>query len=255
MRALLLSPSIPPLTSSSRRRCLGAALFALSLVSGSGSVSMMIGCANRGMVTPGRDGGSGGSDGATTETKVDLPGMDLGSGGSGGDGGISDAPRETYEAAPLPCNTRFNFEMGMTYGAKLDPAATGFMSVGATTEHTQCGLGALLIMARFSGTTGPTARGVVLIDLPPAEQNLAGKTLSLGVSAAPPVMPGPTVSVSLITPAGYVDFPTIRNIPGVFFQGSYTVPATATSVSAIVLQATDPSGYTGKLYIDEIDIK
>ncbi|HET6281342.1 MAG TPA: hypothetical protein VFH73_10255 [Polyangia bacterium] len=214
------------------------------------------GCANRGMVAP-RDGGGSGGGGGTTDAKVDIPGTDMGSGGGGGDGGNTDVPVEKYEATPPPCNTRFNFENGMTYGAKLGPATMmeAFKAVVAGTEHTQCGFGSLQLMTQFSGTTGNTIKGIVVIDLPMTE-NLAGKTLTIGVATELPATPSPTVSVSFVTATGFVDLPpVIKNIPATFLSTTHPIPATATAVSAIYIVATDSNSYTGKLYIDEIDIK
>jgi hypothetical protein len=246
MRALSLRPFIS---------FLGTALLALFL-----TIAGM-GCANRGMVAPnGRDGGSGGGGGAPGDTKQDM--ADLGGGGTGGgtggsDGGPTDTPGEKYEALPLPCMTRFNFEMGMIYGAKLGPTTMmeAFKSVTAGTEHTQCGFGSLQLMTQFSGTAGNSIKGIVIIDLPMPE-NLAGKTLTLGVATELPAMPSPSVSISFVTPTGFVDLPpVIRNIPATFMSTSHPIPATATSVSAIYIVATDSNNYTGKLYIDEIDIR
>jgi len=253
MRALSLRPFISSLASVTRGS-LGTALLALFLTMAG------MGCANRGMVAPnGRDSGPGGSGGASGDTKQDM--ADLGGGGSGGtggsDGGPTDTPGEKYEALPPPCNTRFNFEMGMTYGAKLGPTTMmeAFKAVTAGTEHTQCGFGSLQLMTQFTGTAGNSIKGIVIIDLPTPE-NLAGKTLTLGVATELPATPSPSVSISLVTPTGFVDLlPVIKNIPATFLSTSHLIPATATSVSAIYIVATDSNNYTGKLYIDEIDIK
>lgn len=222
-----------------------------------------IGCANRGMVAPSGDGG--GSGGSPTDTRLDISMTDLGSGGDTG-GGAPDRPREVYEAAPLPCNTRFNFENGATYGAMLGTDATmAFKAVGPGV-HTACGFGSLQITATFSGTMGATAKGTVVIDLP-APENLTGKTLSLKVSADPPIATGgPSLTLSLVSMGGFVDLPTIRNIPGGYSDLiSYPLPppapdagATTRDVSAvktIVIVGTDFNGFVGKLFIDELDIK
>jgi len=130
-----------------------------------------------------------------------------------------------------------------------------FKTVGLATEHTQCGFGSLEITTQFSGTSGNSIKGIVFIPLPMPE-NLAGKTLTIGVATELPATPSPSVSISFVTPTGFVDLPpVIRNIPETFLQTSHPIPATATSVSAIYIVATDSNNYTGKLYIAAIDIK
>jgi hypothetical protein len=221
------------------------------LLAGLTVASASAGCANRGMTVSSRDGG-GGNSGA--DLRLDLTDA-LADTGSDSDAFASETAREVmYEAAPLPCATRFNFEMNMIHGARLNPPGA-FMSLAHSGRHTSCGLGALEIMARFMGIMGDNARGIVLIDLMPPE-NLAGKMFSIRGAADPPVTPGPTLSVSLVTPGGYVDLlPVIRPLPGGYQKQDYLVPARATSVSQISIQVSDSNNYEGRIYIDEIDIK
>lgn len=233
------------------------ALLATGLLLGCGSITAVMIEPDAGGATPDgagglqavgaggavHDGGGGGVEGATRP--------DAGAGGAiGGTGGMGGVVTN-------PCPTRFNFEGGSIYGAKLGPATMmeAFKSIVLGTEHTMCGFGALQIAAQFSGTTGNSVKGIVVIDLPAAE-NWAGKTLSIGVATEFQVSPSPMVTISLVTPAGYVDLPSaIRNIPATFLATTHAVPASASSVNSIVITVLGVNGYAGKLYFDEIDIR
>lgn len=219
-------------------------------------------------------GGAGGTGGSPVDAGRDVASSGGTSGGSGGSGGTAGQPGSggsggmvatgsggTGGIPLIPCNTRFNFENGATYGAKLGTdGSMAFKAVG-TGLHTACGLGALQITAAFTGTMGATAKGTVVIDLP-APENMAGKTISLKASVDPvakPPLTGPSLTLSLVTPMGFVDLlPSIRNIPGGYTSTmSYPIPSNAgiMSVSSIVIVGTDVEGYVGKLYVDELDVK
>ena len=155
------------------------ASFVVSLALGS------LGCANRGMHAP-DDGGPGvaGSAG-TAAARAERAGRAAaaarragGTGGGptgvGGTGGQTSGAAGNCNVAATDagcrggaCSTMFNFETG-AQGAVINAGSTAFTSLMKSGTFTFCGAGALAINALFSGTSGPTTKGEVLINLPGA---------------------------------------------------------------------------------------
>ncbi|HXI59222.1 MAG TPA: hypothetical protein VNO55_24315 [Polyangia bacterium] len=238
-------------------------------------------CANRGMVST-DGGGSGGANGSGGGGGPGGSGGDsTGSGGSGGDviggsgggGGasvdlapmmdaISDAKEvrdvSTDHACPM---ATFTFESGQT-GVHLGTAvtATAAKSITTSTANRYCGQRALEITTTFSMMSGPSTKGEVLIDLTGAQQNLAGKTITINVSAIPEPMPSAYVALTLNTGGRPFDLvPNIKPLTSDWTTQSYKLPAGADGgimmVTNISIQIFDFSNYDGKIYIDDIDIR
>jgi hypothetical protein len=244
------------------------------------------GCANRGMVAPGELGGSGGAvtgvGGAGGTAGAAAAGGNVAAGGKGGgaagaggtagaggkgggggsnlDAGCSLTTDALVDHSTTSCGAMFNFESG-TDGATLLAGSQAFTSVAhATTPHTYCGAGALGIAATFSGTTGPTTKGEIDIPLgvDGGSANLSGKTLTVHVSASPAAC-GEDLrfKVLLDTTTGS---PTALSLNAV--TANYTTVSAslatvtgAAATNALAIQAFSVSGYTGTIYVDEIDIK
>jgi hypothetical protein len=228
------------------------------------------GCANRGMVPPSGDGGGDrprDSDGDTSDTTPpDSTAMD------GGDGNLGDTGGER---PAMNCLARFNFEAGASYGAMVNaPGGNAIKAVSsvdvADGAHTFCGYGALQITATFShvdaGTDGggdPNVKGEVLIPLATPE-NLTGKTITVHVAAVPPDTRNDLAFyLLLVTSLGYQTVPgyPIKPISDQFSTKSVTLMAGdggvqgIDSVRALSLEFFSNQSYTGKIFIDEIDIK
>jgi hypothetical protein len=204
-------------------------------------------------------GGKGGGAGAGTGGTAGTGGKGGGSGGSNIDAGCSVLTDAAVDHSTTSCGAMFNFESG-TEGATLLAGSQAFTSVAhATTPHTFCGIGALGIAATFSGTTGATTKGEVDIPLgvDGGTANLTGKTLTVHVSASPANC-GEDLrfKVNLNTTTGN---PTVISLPAI--TGNYTTvsaPLTASgtaATNALAIQAFSVSGYTGTIYVDEIDIQ
>jgi hypothetical protein len=239
--------------------------------------SSLVGCANRGMVAPseetgtgggagglpalggrggsaasgGKGGGSGGGGGAT--------GKGGGSGGSNVDASCSLVTDALFDHSTTTCGAMFNFE-GTTEGATLLPGNAFTRISQGTTPHTYCGTGSLAISATFSGS-GSLSKGEV--DIPfvvdAGTVDLTGKTLTVHVSGSdPPCTGAPQLTVGLITTVGQPLYP-LRNIP---VTSNWTT-ATSTALSGtginsiirIALDVSDFSNYAGTIYVDEIDIR
>ena len=123
-----------------------------------------------------------------------------------------------------------------------------------------CGSGSLAITALFSGSSGPTVKGEVLIPLPGAPVDLTGKTITVHVAADPGCSADLNLSLVLNTQAGPIYFTSDFPIPGVsntWKTKTTTVPAASGSTTAlqISLQAFSTKNYQGTIYIDEVDVR
>jgi hypothetical protein len=240
------------------------------------------GCANRGMHAPDGDAGSagnagsagtagrggqsgttgrgglGGPGGAPTGT-AGVGGGAGGSSGTGGTGGGSCNVAATDGGAPGgACGAMFNFESGVQ-GATINTGSSAFETVAKSSAFTYCGSGALAITATFSGTSGATTKGDVLINLPGAPVDLTGKTITMHVAADPGCSTDLNLSLVLNTQSGPVYFTPafpIRPVTNVWKTGTATVTSVAGSNAALALslQAFSSTGYQGTIYVDEIDI-
>jgi hypothetical protein len=253
-----------------------ALVFFLLACSAVGSLA----CANRGMHAPTDDGGAGTAGTAGTIGRGGATGS-AGRGGSGG-GGTGGGPTGTAGrggtggqtagtgggncsgvvapgATGGACSTMFDFETN-TEGAAINAGSTAFTGFMRSTTTTYCGSGALAITALFSGTSGPTTKGEILINLPNAPVDLTGKTITVHVAADPGCSADLNLSVVLNTQAGPVYFTPafpIRPVTNMWKTGTATVTAAAGSATALALslQAFSSTGYTGTIYVDEIDVR
>jgi hypothetical protein len=231
-------------------------------------------------------GGAGGaSDGGTpeaaTEAGQDLPAesgpAEAGPGdASDGPGDVAtDAPREAAADGPRdagvdvnPCGSapaRFNFDSGALQGAvnnrSCGTCPKAFTAIASNGTKPLCGTGALEITAAFSGTSGTSTVGEVDLPLAAAGEDLTGKTITVNVAAVPA---GTDLAFALVlgTSLGLAQVPAlaINPVTDTYATRSYTFTAGGgisgiTSVSQLSLQLTSTAGYTGKIYIDEIDIR
>jgi len=244
------------------------------------------GCANRGMVTPSELGGNGGAltgtggvagaAGGTAGAGAGGGGGAAGKGGGGGagagaggkagggganmDAGCSVLTDAAVDHSTTVCGAMFNFESG-TQGATLLAGSQAFTGVTkATTPHTYCGAGALAIAATFSGTTGVTTKGEVDIPLgvDGGTANLSNKTLTVRVSASPAAC-GEDLrfKVLLDTTTGSPTALSLSAITANYTTVSMSLAtvAGAAATNALAIQAFSVSGYSGTIYVDEIDIK
>ena len=200
-------------------------------------------------------GGSGGTGGAATGT--------AGRGGAGGTGGTGTggacdlAPGASMAGGA--CGAMFNFESG-THGAVINAGSTAFTSITKVGTSTYCGSGALAITGLFSGTSGTTTKGEVLINLPGAPLDLTGKTITVHVAADPGCSTDLNLSVVLNTQSGPVYFTPafpIRPVTNSWKTGTAMVTAVAGSTTALAIsvQAFSSTNYTGTIYVDEIDVR
>jgi hypothetical protein len=248
-------------------RILMARLVFASALIGSG----LVGCANRGMVAPIEESGSGGSGGTVAlggSGGSSTGGKGGGSGGSsaGGKGGsnvdascgpVTDA---LFDHSTTTCGAMFNFE-GTTEGATLLTGSQAFTAVTqGTTPHTYCGAGSLAIAATFSGTSGATTKGEVDIPLgvDGGAANVSSKTLTVHVSASP-VACGEDLRFKVIldTASGSPTALSINTVTSNFTTVSAslaTVPG-ANAANKLAIEAFSTSDYTGTIYVDEIDLR
>jgi hypothetical protein len=110
----------------------------------------------------------------------------------------------------------------------------------------------------FSGTSGPSTKGEILLGLPGAPVDLTGKTITVHV-ASDPGCSDLNLSLVLNTQAGPIYFtPTfsINPVTNSWNMGTATVPGTTGSTSALALslQAYSSTNYQGTIYLDEIGI-
>ena len=202
-----------------------------------------------------RGGGNGGSPGGHGGA---------GTGGKGGVGGSANHDAGTMIDAPVDhpnqCKALFNFESG-TQGAMLGTNQQAFTQLAVSSTDTFCGNGALALSAAFSGTTGLTTKGEVVLPLGAdgGTVDLTGKTLTVNAAASGSI--GPTdlkLTVVVITSAG-----SFVPISGVFLSSSWTIRSDALaadaggidSVVSIAIDVSSFTGYTGTVYLDEIDIR
>jgi hypothetical protein len=151
----------------------------------------------------------------------------------------------------------FNFETG-TEGTTIASGSSAFATVSKSSTYAFCGSGALAIAAQFSGTSGPSSKGEVLIILPGAPVDLTGKTISLRVASDPGCNADLNLSLVLNTQAGPVYFTPafpIRPVTNSWKVGTASVSTGATAALAISLQAFSSTGYQGTIYVDEIDVR
>ena len=251
------------------------AITAIFLLSALGSLA----CANRGMKPPddggpgvagsigtaGR-GGAGGTTGRGGGGGAGRGGTGGGPTGVGGTGGQTSGTAGNCNVAATDggagggaCGTMFNFETGVQ-GAVINAGSLAFTNLARSGTFTFCGSGALAITSLFSGTSGPTTRGEVLINLPGAPVDLTGKTITVRVAADPGCSQDLNLSLVVNTTAGPLYFTPpfpIRPITNVWKMETATVTADAGSMTALAisLQAFSQMNYTGTIYIDEIDIR
>jgi hypothetical protein len=241
-------------------------------------------CANRGMVAPsdlagsggeeagaGGNGGAGGKGGSTGGAggkagaggaggTAGATGKGGGSGGSNVDASCSLVTDALFDHSTTTCGAMFNFE-GSTEKATLAAGSQAFTGVTqATTPHTYCGSGALAIAATFSGTTGVTTKGEVDIPLgvDGGTANLTGKTLTVHVSASPAAC-GEDLrfKVLLFTTTGSPTAISLNSLTANYttVSASLATVAGAGATNTLAIEAFSTSGYTGTIYVDEIDIK
>jgi hypothetical protein len=230
----------------------------------------LIGCANRGMIAPieetGTGGGTGGtaalggSGGSATGGKGGGSGKGGGAGGSNVDASCSLVTDALVDHSTTACGAMFNFE-GSTQGATLLPGSQAFTGVSqGTAPHTYCGAGSLAIAATFSGTSGATTKGEVDIPLgvDGGSADLSGKTLSVHVSASPAAC-GEDLRFKIIldTASGSPVALTVNAVTSNFTSASASLATVAGSSAAnkLAIEAFSTSGYTGTIYVDEIDLK
>jgi hypothetical protein len=261
-------------------RLLVARLLVASVLAG----PCLAGCANRGMLAPsettGTGGGSGGTaalggsggnatggkGGATGGTGAGgvagSTGKGGGSGGSNVDASCSLVTDALVDHSTTVCNAMFNFEgTGNLEGATLLSGTQAFTGVSqAATPHTYCGTGSLAIAATFIGTGGNTSRGVVNIPLgvDGGYINLAGKTLTVHVAASPAAC-GEDLRFKVIldTTTGSPVVLSINALTSNFTTASALLgtDAGAQTSNSLSIEAFSVSGYTGTIYVDEIDIR
>jgi hypothetical protein len=206
-----------------------------------------VACANRGMQAP---SGGAGATGAG-------PGV-AGTGGGAGSGGSCTTPAP-HDAGGA-CNAIFNFDNG-AQGASIAADQAAFTAVTTSADNTYCGAGALAVSATFSGTSGPTTKGIVELPIDAANMDFSGKTLTANVSALPGCSADLGFAVVLRTAAGSETvIPTVRPIGNDWQTLTVTLAgdagvAGASSVLAISLQAFSSTDYAGTLYIDEVDVR
>ena len=238
--------------------------------------SCLVGCANRGMVAPIDETGAGGGSGGTAAvggaggsapggngggTRGGAPGgKGGGSGGSNVDAGCGLVTDALVDHSTTSCGAMFNFE-GSTDGATLLAGSQAFTAVAAgTTPHTYCGTGSLAIAATFRGTTGATTKGEVDIPLGAdgGSVNLSSKTLTVHVSANP-VVCGEDLRFKVIldTASGSPVAITVNTVTSNFTTASVSLAtvAGASATNKLAIEAFSTSGYTGTLYVDEIDLE
>ncbi len=201
----------------------------------------------------GGQGGHGGGQGG----HAGGGGAGGGKGGGGGspnrDAGAIDAPVDH----PNQCKALFNFESG-TQGAMLGTNQQAFTQLAVSSADTFCGNGALALTAAFSGTIGATTLGEVVLPLgvDGGTVDLTGKTLTVNAAASGASGTNVKMTVVVITSAG-----SFIPISDVFLSSSWTIKSAALagdgvdSVVSIAIDVSSFTGYTGTVYLDEIDIR
>ncbi len=196
-------------------------------------------CANRGMHAP-DDGGPGAAGSAGTAGRGGSGAAGRGGAGGGGATGTGGTGRSDHRdrrhlqrrrrgrrAGGGACGAMFNFETD-NEGATINAGSTAFTAIMRSTATSYCGSGALAITALFSGTSGTTTKGEVLIPLPGAPVDLTGKTITVHVAADPGCSADLNLSVVLNTQSGPVYFTPafpIRPVTNTWKTGTATVTA------------------------------
>jgi hypothetical protein len=246
------------------------ALARLALVTAGAGALAGIGCANRGMVAPdfsGLEGGAstGGSSGGGGSTSTGGKGGGgaggkAGSGGSNVDASCSLTTDALFDHSTTACNAMFNFE-GTLEGATLLAGSQAFTAVtrGAT-PHTYCGSGSLAIAASFSGTSGALEKGEVDVPLgvDGGTADVSTKTLTVHVAASPAACAEDLrFKIILKTASGSPTAISVNAITANFTTASASLAgvAGANATNALAIEAFSTSGYTGTIYVDEIDLK
>jgi len=254
------------------------AITAIFLLSALGSLA----CANRGMHAP-DDGGPGVAGSVGTAGRGGAGGT-TGRGGSGGTGatarggtgggptGVAGTDSQSSGTAGNcnvaatdggssggTCGTMFNFETGVQ-GAVINSGSTAFTNLARSGTFTFCGGGALALTSIFSGTSGPSIKGEVLINLPNAPVDLTNKTITVHVASDPGCSSDLYLSMVVNTQVGPIYFSPpvqVRPVTNVWQTGTATVTAAGGSTSALALslQFISATEYRGTIYIDEIDIR
>jgi hypothetical protein len=247
--------------------------------------SCLVGCANRGMVAPSEETGSGGSSsfggsggnvalggsgGSATGGKGGGTGGSAGGSATGGKGGgtggsnvdascsvVTDA---LFDHSTTTCDATYSFER-TTDGATLLAGSQAFTGVSqGLTPNVYCGAGSLAIAAAFSGTSGATTKGEVDIPLgvDGGSVDLSGKTLTVHVSASP-VACGEDLRFKVIldTASGSPVALSINTVTSNFTTASASLAtvAGANATNKLALEAFSTSGYTGTIYVDEINLQ
>jgi hypothetical protein len=226
------------------------------------------GCANRGMHAPGDGGtaGAAGRGGATgTGGRGGSGGSPTGTAGRGGGTGGQTTGTGGCTIAPGPaatggaCGAMFDFESS-TEGAVINSGSTAFTAVARSTAISYCGTGALAISSLFSGTSGTTTKGEVLIPLPGAPVDLTNKMITVHVAADPGCSSDLALSLVVNTQSGPIYFTPpfpIRPVTNSWKTMTVTVSADAGTTTGLnlSLQAFSSTGYTGTIYVDEIDVR
>jgi hypothetical protein len=245
---------------------------AVLLLSAIGSLA----CANRGMHAP--DGGPGAAGAAGSAGRGGQGGTSArgGSGGTGGGptgvagtggrggtvgtgGSASCSIPADAGASGGACGAMFNFETD-TEGAIINSGSSAFKSLAKSSAFTFCGSGALAITSQFSGMSGGTIKGEVLLPLAGAPIDVTGKTITVHVASDPGCSSDLNLSLVLNTQSGPMYFAStfpIRQVTNSWKTASVTVAADggATTALNLSLQAFSTASYQGTIYIDEIDVK
>jgi hypothetical protein len=229
------------------------------------------GCANRGMVAPNfsdLEGGLGGTLGTGGSTATGgkgggsggVGGKAGGSGGSNVDASCSLRTDALFDHSTTACNAMFNFE-GTLEGATLLAGSQAFTAVTAgAAPHTYCGSGSLAIAATFSGTSGALEKGEVDIALgvDGGTADVSAKTLTVHVAATPAAC-GEDLRFKVIlkTASGSPTAISVNAITANFTTASTSLAAVAgaSATNALAIEAFSTSGYTGTIYVDEIDLR
>ena len=243
--------------------------------------SCLVGCANRGMVAPSEETGSGGGSGGTVALGGSggsatggkgggtggsgtggsaTGGKGGGTGGSNVDASCSVVTDALFDHSTTSCNATYSFER-TTEGATLLAGSQAFTGVSqGVTPNVYCGAGSLAIAATFRGTSGATTKGEVDIPLgvDGGSVDLSGKTLTVHVSANP-VACGEDLRFKVIldTASGSPVALSINTVTSNFTTASASLAtvAGANATNKLALEAFSTSGYTGTIYVDEINLQ
>ena len=168
-----------------------------------------------------------------------------------------------FDHSTTSCGAMFNFEgTGNLEGATLLAGSQAFTAVSpGTTPHTYCGAGSLAIAATFSGTSGALEKGEVDIPLgvDGGSVDLSGKTLTVHVAASPAACGEDLRFTVILKTATRFAGGAQRQRPDVELHApprsrSSRSPAPAPPTRSRS-KPSPTSGYTGTIYVDEIDIE